>query len=133
MTTILRRVLIVEDSNLQAKVCQVLFQRHAGWQTVIAKDGIDALDKLNWEKDFRNNDFDIVLLDMNMPRMDGLSFLKAMKDAGYGHIPVLVVSTEGEDAKIREALKAGARGYVKKPWQPDQVWNMIDKLVPPNR
>lgn len=130
MTTDPKRALIIEDSDLQAKLCALIFERHSGWETVRAKDGVDGLDKLVWEREFRERDFDLIMLDLNMPRMDGISFLDAVNKRGFGHIPVIIVSTEDKDTEIKTALRAGARAYVKKPWQPEQVWTLIQKIFP---
>ena len=118
-----RRALVVEDSSLQTKVDRMLFQKHQ-WLITTASNGREALDLLA-----QDANYNIIILDINMPRMDGLTFLSTMREAGYGEIPVLVASTEGTDEDIRRALKAGARAYMKKPWQPDQLWTLIEKVA----
>ena len=122
------KVLIVEDSALQAKMYRTVFGPYPGCQTVFALNGLEALDQLVLEKDI-----DLILLDINMPKMNGLAFLEAMSRDGYGHIPVIVISTEGKDEDIRRALELGAKAYVKKPWKPDQVRGLIDKIIPGNQ
>lgn len=121
----LRKVLIVEDSALQAKMYKNVFRTDPGCHLVFASNGLEALDQLAL-----HNDMQLIILDINMPRMDGLSFLEAMKLQGYGHIPVIVISTEGKDDDIRRALEAGAKAFVKKPWKPGQVRKLAEQVLP---
>jgi two-component system, chemotaxis family, chemotaxis protein CheY len=122
----LRKALIVEDDTLLAKMYGTVFSSsYPGCQTLFAGNGVEALDALAAEK----GDVDIIILDINMPKMDGLTFLKHRVREGYGHIPVIVISTEGKDADIRRALKAGAKAFIKKPWSPTQVKDLVDKLL----
>jgi two-component system, chemotaxis family, chemotaxis protein CheY len=123
-----KKVLIVEDSTLQAKMYRSVFGAYTGCQMLFALNGLEALDRMALE-----DGIDLILLDINMPKMNGLAFLEAMRRDGYGHIPVIVISTEGKDDDIRRALELGAKGYVKKPWKPDQVRGLIDKIVPGNQ
>lgn len=121
------KVLIVEDSTLQAKMYRTVFGPYPGCQTVFASNGLEALDQLVLEKEI-----DLILLDINMPKMNGLAFLEAMRRDGFGHVPVIVISTEGKDEDIRRALELGAKAYVKKPWKPDQIRELIGKIFPGN-
>ena len=120
-----KKVLIVEDSTLQAKMYRTVFGAYPGCQQVFALNGLEAMDQLVLEKDI-----DLIILDINMPKMNGLSFLEAMHQDGYGHIPVIVISTEGKDEDIRKAIELGAKAYIKKPWKPDQVKELINKIMP---
>ena len=120
----LKKVLIVEDSTLQAKMYHTIFARYPGCKMVFALNGLEAMDKLALEKDI-----ELIILDINMPKMNGLTFLEVMHRDGYGHIPVIVISTEGKDDDIKRALEAGAKAYVKKPWKPSQVQELISKVV----
>jgi two-component system, chemotaxis family, chemotaxis protein CheY len=121
----LSKVLIVEDSNLQAKMYRNVFSAYAGCRQVFAGNGLEALDKLALEREI-----DLIILDINMPKMNGLAFLETMRRDGFGAIPVLVVSTEGKDDDIRRALELGARGYIKKPWKPEQIRELVKKILP---
>lgn len=119
-----KKVLIVEDSTLQAKMYRIVFGTYPGCELVFAINGLEAMDKLAFE-----SGIDLIILDINMPKMNGLSFLEVMRRDGYGHIPVVVISTEGKDDDIRRALELGARAYIKKPWKPEQVRELIDRIV----
>lgn len=121
-----KKVLIVEDSNLQAKMYQTVFGADPECRMIFAGNGLEALDRLALEKDI-----ELIILDINMPKMNGLLFLEAMRKDGYGQIPVIVISTEGKDDDIRRALAAGARAYVKKPWKPPQVKEIIGRIITP--
>ncbi len=120
----LNKVLIVEDSTLQAKMYRTVFGKYSKCQLVFALNGLEAMDQLVLE-----GEIDLIILDINMPKMNGLTFLETMRRDGYGHIPVIVISTEGKDDDIRRALDLGAKAYIKKPWKPAQVYELIDKVI----
>jgi two-component system chemotaxis response regulator CheY len=95
-------------------------------QIIDALNGQDGLDKLD-----KNKDVDLILLDINMPVMNGLDFIKKVKDLGtYDHIPIVLVSTEGKEEDTMRGLSLGAKGYVKKPFQPSDLHMLIEKLYP---
>ncbi len=123
----LGKVLIVEDSSLQAKMYKTVFGKYAGCAMVFAQNGLEAMDKLSMEAGI-----ELIILDINMPKMNGLSFLETMRADGYEAIPVIVVSTEGKDDDIRRALQAGADAYVKKPWKPGDIQQVIEKVIGTN-
>jgi two-component system chemotaxis response regulator CheY len=120
----LKKVLIVEDSTLQAKMYRAVFRFYPDCQISYALNGLEAMDKLAFEKDIQ-----LIILDINMPKMNGLAFLAEVQKTGFKRIPVIVVSTEGKDDDIRRALEAGAKAYVKKPWKPEPLREMVDKIV----
>ncbi|MBZ5591187.1 MAG: response regulator [Acidobacteriia bacterium] len=111
-------VLIVDDSAAIRKILQrVLAQTNLPLGKVSeAGDGREALDAMKQAK------VDLILSDINMPNMDGLQFLSELKSNDqWKGIPVLVISTEGSQAKVMEAVQLGARGFVRKPFTPDQI------------
>jgi two-component system chemotaxis response regulator CheY len=73
----------------------------------------------------------LILLDINMPLMNGLEFIKKVRVIGrYDHVPIIIVSTEGKEEDTMRGLALGARGYVKKPFQPSDLHTLIAKLCP---
>ena len=116
-------VMIVDDSAAIRKILQrVLVQADVMLGSVYeASDGQEALEKL---KSARVN---LILSDINMPNMDGLEFLgKLRADASWKDVPIIMITTEGSQNKVMQALQLGANGYVKKPFTADQI---KEKLV----
>ncbi len=123
----LKKVLVVDDSALIHQMYKMVLMRY---QCVIidALNGQDGLDKLE-----KNPDANLILLDINMPMMNGLEFIKKLKGLGkYDHIPIVIVSTEGKEEDTMRGLALGAKGYVKKPFQPSDLHTLIAKLYPAN-
>lgn len=121
-------VLVVDDSAAIRKILQrVLRQTGMAIRTIHeAGDGQEALDILKGHK------VDLVLTDINMPKMDGLQLLGAMKGSGDWHaIPVVMITTEGGETKVGEAVKLGAAGYVRKPFTADQIKEKLVGILEP--
>ncbi len=119
-------VLIVDDSAAIRKILQrVLRQTEIPIGTVYeAGDGVEALETL------RGQTIGLVLSDINMPNMDGLEFLTKMRaEQVWQSIPVLMVSTEGTQAKVLEAVERGASGYVRKPFTAEQIKEKLVGLI----
>jgi len=111
-------ILVVDDSAAIRKILQrVLRQTGMSIGTIHeAGDGQEALEKL------RRQRIDLVLSDINMPKMDGLQLLASLRSsAEWRAIPVVMITTEGGETKVAEALKLGASGYVRKPFTADQI------------
>jgi two-component system chemotaxis response regulator CheY len=116
-------VLVVDDSAAIRKILtRVLRQTGMAIQTIHeAGDGQEALAQLAQHR------VDLVLSDINMPKMDGLQLLAALKASPqWRDIPVVMITTEGGETKVAEAVKLGAVGYVRKPFTADQI---KEKLV----
>jgi two-component system chemotaxis response regulator CheY len=111
-------VLIVDDSSVMRKIVERSL-RQAGIeiaQVFEAGNGLEALAVLNEKK------VDLVLCDINMPAMDGLEFVKQLpKVENAKGVPVVMITTEGSEGHVVQALSAGARGYIRKPFTADQV------------
>ena len=89
-----------------------------------AGDGLEALEKL------KTNKVGLILSDINMPNMDGLQFLSELKASEeWKHVPVIMVTTEGSQAKVMEAVNLGAAGYVRKPFTADQIKEKLTGLI----
>jgi two-component system chemotaxis response regulator CheY len=111
-------VLIVDDSAAIRKILQrVLLQANIGVGKIHeANDGREGLERLASEQ------VGLILSDINMPNMDGLEFLKIVKaNPTWKGVPILMVTTEGSQDKVIQALQLGANGYVKKPFTPEQI------------
>ena len=105
-SVMLRKILTVDDSALIHKMYRFFLKKYRGCVVVSAKNGREALDKLATE-----SDFDLILLDINMPIMNGIQFLedeRRLKE--HAHIPVIVISTEGKEEDTIRGLKLGAKG-----------------------
>ena len=116
-------VLIVDDSTAIRKILhRVLNQTEFPIGSVHeAGDGVEALNVLK-EKQVK-----LIFSDINMPNMDGLQFLAQLRaNDAWKNIPVVMITTEGSQARVMEAIELGANGYVRKPFTPDQI---KDKLV----
>ncbi|MCA1826679.1 MAG: response regulator [Myxococcales bacterium] len=117
-----RKILVVDDSKLLHRMFEMMLRQYP---LVHAYDGQDGLERLA-----ENRDIDLILLDVNMPRMNGLEFLAVVKaDAQLAKIPVIVVTTEGAEKDAEKALAAGAAAYVKKPFRNEDLLSAIEKLT----
>ncbi|MGA2120037.1 MAG: response regulator [Bryobacteraceae bacterium] len=121
-------ILVVDDSAAIRKILQrVLRQTGMAIGTIMeAGDGEEALAVLKTHK------VHLVLTDINMPKMDGLQFLGRMKEnANWEAIPVVMITTEGGETKVAEAVRLGAAGYVRKPFTADQIKEKLAGLLEP--
>ena len=121
-------VLVVDDSAAIRKILQrVLRQTGMAIRTIHeAGDGQEALELLKSHRPA------LVLTDINMPKMDGLQFLAAMKASeAWRGIPVVMITTEGGETKVGEAVKLGAAGYVRKPFTADQIKEKLAGILEP--
>lgn len=111
-------VLIVDDSAAIRKVLQrVLAQTNLPLGKVLeAADGREALEAM------KQQPVGLILADINMPNMDGLQLLSELKaNDQWKNVPVFMISTEGSQAKVMEAIRLGARGFLQKPFTADQI------------
>ncbi len=123
----LKKILVVEDSQLLQKLYGLVLQRYraTGTEVLQAFNGREGLDKLG-----SNPDLDLIILDINMPVISGLEFLRLVKgDPRYASIPVIIASTEGKEEDTNRGLQAGAVGYFVKPFQPDHLHDLIERLM----
>lgn len=118
-------ILAVDDSpSMRQMVGQTL--RAAGYDVIEAADGVEALEVA------KERVVDVVITDVNMPNMDGISFVKAVKQLpNYKFTPIIMLTTESQESKKQEGQAAGAKAWVVKPFKPDQMLNAVSKLVMP--
>lgn len=118
-------VLIVDDSVAIRMILQrALRNTELPLDKVFeAGDGCAALEVL------KNQKVSVILSDINMPNMDGLELLAALKDKEeWAAVPVVLISTEGSQTKVMEALRLGAKGFIKKPFVPDEIYDKLAKF-----
>jgi two-component system, chemotaxis family, chemotaxis protein CheY len=112
------RALIVDDSSVMRKIVERCL-RQAGMdlgQVLEASNGAEGLALAS------ENTFDLILSDINMPVMDGLEFVRRLKEMDNAkNVPIVMITTEGGEKSVLEALSLGAKGYIRKPFTPDQV------------
>ncbi|MEK7699832.1 MAG: response regulator [Planctomycetota bacterium] len=112
------KVLIIDDSAVMRKIIQRNIMQSGLLVDAFleAGDGREGLEKAT------TNDVDLILCDWNMPNMSGIDFVKALRGSGQkSNIPIVMVTTEGSDAKVEEAKNSGANGYLTKPFTPEQL------------
>jgi two-component system chemotaxis response regulator CheY len=119
----MKRILSVDDSaSIRQMVAFTL--RGAGYDVVVAVDGVDGLSKASGAK------FDMVITDLNMPNMDGIQLIAAVRKLpGYTFVPILMLTTESQAEKKDAGRKAGATGWIVKPFGADQLISVAQKLV----
>jgi two-component system chemotaxis response regulator CheY len=120
------RVLIVDDSAVMRKIVERCL-RQAGIElseVIEASNGAEGLAAV------QNGSMDLILSDINMPTMDGLEFLQGLKGLENAkNTPVVMITTEGSESRVVEALSAGARAYIRKPFTPDNIKERVSPLL----
>lgn len=120
-----KTVMIVDDS-ISIRQVVGLTLRGAGYDVIEGSNGRDALAKLGGRK------VHLVVSDVNMPEMNGIEFVKAVKaQPEYRFLPIIMLTTESSDEKKREGQAAGARAWVVKPFKPEVLLNAVQKLILP--
>jgi two-component system, chemotaxis family, chemotaxis protein CheY len=118
-----KSVMVVDDSASFRTVVKLALQR-AGYEVVEACDGKDAVSKLGGAAKIN-----LIVCDVNMPNMDGLAFLRHVKTLpSYKFTPVIMLTTESQEAKKAEGRAAGARAWITKPFQPSQLVDAVSRL-----
>ena len=116
-------ILAVDDSPSMRDMVRIALTG-AGFDVTQAADGHEALDIA------RKNSFDLVLSDVNMPRMDGISLIRALRaENSYKHTPILMLTTESSMDRKREGKEAGATGWIVKPFDPDQLVATMKRVL----
>ncbi len=117
------KVLLVDDSRTMRNIWKKIISGMDGVEITEAEDGQKGLEAFN-----ANGPFDLILLDWNMPNMDGLTLLKKIRESNKS-TAVIMVTTEAEKTRIIEAIKAGANNYVVKPFTPDTLMGKIQETL----
>lgn len=120
-----KTILVVDDSASIRQVVSLALTR-AGYEVVTADDGQDALKKLDGRK------IHLIISDVNMPVMDGITLIKEVKKkAEYKFTPIIMLTTESQPEKKAEGREAGAKAWIVKPFQPPQMLDAVSKLISP--
>ena len=120
-----KTIMVVDDSASLRQVVSIALTG-AGYEVVQACDGKDALSKLDGRK------LHLIISDVNMPNMDGLSFVKAAKQLpAYKFTPVIMLTTEAGETMKQQGQASGAKAWMVKPFQPAQMLTAVSKLILP--
>lgn len=118
-----KTILIVDDSDSLRQVVNIALSG-AGYTVIEARDGRDALSKLN------GNKIHLIISDVNMPNMNGIEFVKQAKQLpAYKFTPVVMLTTENQQSMMEEGKKAGAKAWMVKPFKPAQMLQAVEKLL----
>lgn len=118
-----RTILTVDDSaSIRMMVSFTLKEK--GYRVIEAMDGIDGIDKL------RDESVDMVITDLNMPKMDGIGMIREIRqNPGFRFIPIIMLTTESQEDRKIEARAAGATGWITKPFRPEQLLAVVRKVL----
>lgn len=120
-----KTIMVVDDSASLRQVVAIAL-KGAGYDVVEGSDGKDALTKLDGRK------IHLIVSDVNMPNMDGISFVKAVKaNPNYKFTPVVMLTTENQEGKMMEGKAAGAKAWIVKPFKPPELLDAVSRLVLP--
>ena len=121
-----KTILIVDDSASLRMVVKMALQR-AGYDVVEAGDGVQGLAALE-----AAGKVNLIVSDVNMPNMDGITFVSKVKQhPRHKFVPVVMLTTEGQDAKKEQGRAAGAKAWIVKPFNPPQLLDAVSKLILP--
>ena len=117
------KVLLVDDSGVMRKIILRALNALGVTDVVEAADGVEAMEAYNTET------FDLVLTDWNMPNMNGLELLTAIRASG-SVVPIFMITTESEQGRVLQAIQAGASNYLVKPFDQDTLMDKLQKYIP---
>ena len=117
-------IMSVDDSFSMRTIIKTVLTT-GGYELIEAENGVDALDKVQAEPDI-----DLFIIDVNMPKMDGISLIKELRTKNkYKAIPMIVLTTEAKDDKKAEGQAAGATGWIVKPFDSDKLLKVVSTLL----
>jgi len=117
-----KRVLAVDDSKTMRDMVSFTLKRE-GFEVVEAEDGVNAIEVSN------NGTYDLVISDVNMPRMDGITLVgKLRENPNFRTTPILILTTEADQTKKAAGKAAGATGWIVKPFDPDQLVDVVRRV-----
>jgi len=117
-----KTIMTVDDSSSVRQMVSFTL-KDAGYEVIEATDGQDALNRLK-------GSVDMIITDLNMPNVDGIELIRKIRSStGYKFIPIVMLTTESQDEKKQEGKKAGASGWIVKPFKPPQILSVVQKLL----
>lgn len=117
-------ILVVEDSPTMRQLISFAMKRVSNSKVIEATDGVDALKKLSSQK------IDLMLVDINMPVMDGLKLVSLVRgNPAYKDIPVIIITTEGAEEDKKKAIAIGANAYLPKPIQTQELLKLVNSFI----
>ena len=122
-----KHILFVDDSPTMRSSASFCL-RNAGYRVTEASDGKDALQKLRYIED-KGQSLALIITDINMPEMDGITFISKVKETKLKFLPILVLTTEAGESMIEKGRSAGVSGWLLKPFQPEQLLWAVKKVV----
>lgn len=119
-----KNILVVDDSKTVRNLVAFILKSE-GFKVTTAENGLDGLEKL-----YSMEIVDLIISDVNMPRMDGFTFIKAVREQdAYKDVPIIILSTEGQEKDIQTGMSFGANLYMVKPAQPEKMVRNIKMLL----
>jgi len=119
-----KKVLVVDDSQTVRQQVSIALSQ-AGYEVLEANDGIEGFDKIDADGEIK-----LVVCDVNMPRMNGLEMVEKVRgETKFDKLPIVMLTTEGAPQLIARAKKAGAKGWIVKPFKADLLVKAVDKLT----
>jgi len=122
------KVVLVVDDSATLRMSVEMALKPAGYEVVHARNGQEGLEQLDNLGSSQRTPA-MIISDINMPIMDGISFIKEVKKTPYKFLPILVLTTEREDSKKLEGKKAGASGWLVKPFKPETLVGVVKKFT----
>ncbi len=122
-----RTILVVDDSATMRQLIGLTLKKVKGCQVVEAPNGLDAVARLG------SGSFDLIITDIKMPEMDGLELVRHVRGPlGRPELPIIIVTTKGEEGMRDAGLQAGANAYLTKPLSGAQLVDLVERLTAPN-
>jgi two-component system chemotaxis response regulator CheY len=123
MAVDVKKILVVDDSVTMRQLMKMVLIKYVSCRITEAQDGLDALAQL------KDGTFDLIITDLNMPRMDGLGLVRSVRDALKLTVPIIIVTTKGGEADRDKGLELGANAYLTKPINGIQVVKTVHELL----
>lgn len=118
-----KKILVVDDSKTISEMVREMLER-IGYKVELAFDGVEALEKV------KKINPDLIILDVNMPKMDGFRVCRLLKfDRNYRQIPIVMLTVKDEKDNIKTAIKTGADLYLTKPIEPEKLLEAVNKYI----